>query len=111
MKRNLKDYISLYMLKQDISDCISINEVIKELELTNIKDRKWNVQGATAIDGKGLSEGLDWLAAVLKDKKQEYKKSTNKYNIMYKYVINVCYELKILLLLIIITLKFQLFKI
>lgn len=73
--------ILIYANKQDISDCFSINEIIKELELNSIKDRKWNVQGATAIDGRGLSEGLDWLAAVLKDKKQEYKKNTNKYNI------------------------------
>jgi hypothetical protein len=35
-----------------------------KMGLRNLK-RKWNVQGTSAINGTGLTEGLDWLAKTL----------------------------------------------
>lgn len=35
-------------------------EVCEALGLAQLKGRKWHVQGAIAIKGEGLYEGLDW---------------------------------------------------
>ena len=32
------------------------------LGLSQMKNRRWHVQGAVAIRGEGLYEGLDWCA-------------------------------------------------
>ena len=41
-------------------------EIVQSLGLQQLKNRKWHVQGAIATRGEGLYEGLDWLAATLK---------------------------------------------
>ena len=35
-------------------------QVCEALGMSELKDRKWHVQGAVAIRGEGLYEGLDW---------------------------------------------------
>lgn len=35
-------------------------EVCEALGMSLLKNRKWHVQGAVAIRGEGLYEGLDW---------------------------------------------------
>lgn len=55
--------------KQDIRSAMSPHDLTKRLELSNIKDRKWLVQGASAVSGSGLIEGFDWIADVLNKKK------------------------------------------
>jgi small GTP-binding protein len=55
----------IYANKQDLSDAMSPNEVTEKLSMASIKGRKWSVQGCTATNGKGLTEGLDWVANVL----------------------------------------------
>lgn len=68
----LKDAVLLVMAnKQDIKGALSTSEVTDKLGLPKIKNRKWMVQGTSAISGLGLREGLDWLAEeLLKMKKQ-----------------------------------------
>ena len=39
----------------------SVSGISDKLELNNIKNRAWFVQGACATTGDGLYEGLDWL--------------------------------------------------
>ena len=41
---------------------LSTAEVCEALGLSQMKGRKWHVQGAIAIRGEGLYEGLDWCA-------------------------------------------------
>jgi hypothetical protein len=41
-------------------------EIMQALGLQQMKNRKWHVQGTIATRGEGLYEGLDWLAATLK---------------------------------------------
>lgn len=41
---------------------LSTAEVCEALGLAQLKGRKWHVQGAVAIRGEGLYEGLDWRA-------------------------------------------------
>ena len=59
----------IFANKQDINGSASPNELTKILEMENIRNRKWLVQGSSAISGQGLKEGLDWLANVLLKKK------------------------------------------
>ena len=40
-------------------------QVCEALGMSELKDRKWHVQGAVAIRGEGLYEGLDWCVSCL----------------------------------------------
>ena len=59
----------IFANKQDINGAAAPNELTKILEIEKIHNRKWLVQGSSAISGQGLKEGLDWLANVLLKKK------------------------------------------
>eukprot|EP00761_Pharyngomonas_kirbyi_P007758 gb/GECH01007768.1/.p1 GENE.gb/GECH01007768.1/~~gb/GECH01007768.1/.p1 ORF type:complete len:186 (+),score=48.76 gb/GECH01007768.1/:1-558(+) len=55
--------------KQDLPGSLTPPEIADTLELTNaseLKGKKWFVQGASATKGEGLVEGLDWLVKALK---------------------------------------------
>ena len=49
----------------DQKGALSTAEVCDALGLSEMRNRKWHVQGAIAIRGEGLYEGLDWCAFVL----------------------------------------------
>lgn len=54
--------------KQDKSNAMSPSEVSKRFELAEkCKDRKWNVLGCTATQGKGIDDGLNWLSSCIKE--------------------------------------------
>ena len=55
----------VYANKQDMPNAMPSSEMIDALELRNLK-QEWFVQPTCAIDGKGLYEGLDWLARHVK---------------------------------------------
>ena len=67
----LKDAAFLiFANKQDLNGAISPIELTKILEIEKIKNRKWFVQGSSAVSGQGIKEGLDWLTdTLLMDKK------------------------------------------
>lgn len=52
--------------KQDLPNSITPEELVKELELNKLVDRKWFIQGCIATNGNGLYNGLDWLHDTLK---------------------------------------------
>lgn len=54
--------------KQDLFGALSPNDLTKKLGLNSMK-RQWLVQGACAISGQGLKEGLDWMASALLKRK------------------------------------------
>ena len=54
--------ILVFANKQDINGAISPVELTKILDMGNLKNRKWLVQGSSAVSGQGLKEGFDWLA-------------------------------------------------
>jgi len=58
----------VYANKQDMPGALSPNEITEKLELKQLKNRKWLVQGSSAVIGSGLLEGLDWAAKVLATK-------------------------------------------
>lgn len=55
--------------KQDMPDAMSASEVREKLGLVNTRNRPWFVQSSCAVKGEGLYEGLDWLAAQIKQRK------------------------------------------
>ena len=56
----------IYANKNDLPHALSMEEVAKELRLEKLGDRKYHVQPTCATNGKGLWEGLTWLAANVK---------------------------------------------
>ena len=68
----LKDAAFLiFANKQDLNGAVSLNELTKILEIEKIKNRKWFIQGSSAVNGQGIKEGLDWLTnIILMDKKK-----------------------------------------
>lgn len=65
----LKDACLLvFANKQDLPQALSVDQITRKLELHQLRDRKWYVQGACATNGDGLYEGLDWMAETIKQK-------------------------------------------
>jgi len=62
----LRDAIVLvFANKQDLPNALSVSEITEKLKLHQLRGRKWYVQAATATQGTGLYEGLDWLSGEL----------------------------------------------
>eukprot|EP00951_Prasinocladus_malaysianus_P007594 scaffold54569_cov47-Prasinocladus_malaysianus.AAC.2 len=47
--------------KQDLQLAAEPAEVGEKLNLTSIKDRPWQIQGASAKTGEGLQDGVEWV--------------------------------------------------
>jgi ADP-ribosylation factor-like protein 1 len=47
--------------KQDLPDAASANEVSDKLGLAEISDREYFIAACSALEGRGIREGLDWL--------------------------------------------------
>ena len=58
--------VLVFANKQDMPGCMSPTEVCQALGLTELRGRRWQVQGSVATKGDGLYEGLDWLASTLR---------------------------------------------
>ncbi|CAE7264683.1 ARF3 [Symbiodinium sp. CCMP2456] len=52
--------------KQDLRNAMSDKELVEKLSLNQIRDRRWFIQESVATKGKGIYEGLEWLAGQLK---------------------------------------------
>ena len=61
--------VLVFANKQDLPQAVSPDEVVNRLELSQITGHLYHVVGCTAIEGKGLDEGFDWLADKLKERK------------------------------------------
>ena len=51
----------VYANKQDLPNARSVAEVTDALQLSQLRGRKWFVQGCCGPSGQGLYEGLDWV--------------------------------------------------
>jgi GTPase SAR1 family protein len=72
--------------KQDIEGAKSTEEISEALDLPSIKERKWMMIAATASNGIGLQDGIEWLAeAVSKssDRAEDTKETSPIYNPIY----------------------------
>jgi ADP-ribosylation factor-like protein 1 len=51
--------------KQDQPGAQGAGEISEALKLGELRDRNWSIVACSAIDGKGITEGMDWLVWVL----------------------------------------------
>lgn len=59
-------FISSVLLFQDITGCMTIEEITDTLGLYKLCcGRSWHIQACDAQSGTGLYDGLDWLARQL----------------------------------------------
>jgi len=68
--RNRPIPLLVFANKNDLKDAMDVSEIRAELELDRIRNRPCRIFSSSAVNGKGLSEGIEWLA-------QELKKSTH----------------------------------
>lgn len=52
--------------KSDMKDSLSSSEIRSELELDRIRNRPCRLFSSSAVNGEGISEGIEWLAQELK---------------------------------------------
>ncbi|KAJ9459224.1 ADP-ribosylation factor-like protein 3 [Diplonema papillatum] len=52
--------VLVFANKQDLASAESAAEISKALNLHAFRDRKWQIQGCSALKGEGLEEGLTW---------------------------------------------------
>uniref|UniRef100_A0A8R1IM44 ADP-ribosylation factor-like protein 5 n=1 Tax=Caenorhabditis japonica TaxID=281687 RepID=A0A8R1IM44_CAEJA len=47
--------------KQDLPEALNAADVSLQLGLQNLRGRKWQINGCSAIKGEGLGEALEWI--------------------------------------------------
>lgn len=47
--------------KQDQPGAKGAGEISEALRLGELKDRNWSIVVCSAVDGRGINEGMDWL--------------------------------------------------
>lgn len=51
--------------KQDQPGAKGAGDISEALRLGELKDRNWTIVACSAIDGRGVTEGMDWLVVCL----------------------------------------------
>ncbi|KAL9054356.1 MAG: hypothetical protein Q9206_003578 [Seirophora lacunosa] len=57
--------------KQDQPGAKGAGEVSEALHLGQLKDRNWSIVACSAVEGKGVDEGMDWLVPTQEDDEEE----------------------------------------
>lgn len=52
----------IFANKQDVPGAATTAQLAVELGLTEVRDRKYHVQECSVLEGRGIEEGLKWLA-------------------------------------------------
>lgn len=52
--------------KQDLSSAMKSSEVAELIGLPKLKDREWQIQACSALEGTGLQEAMDWISKCVK---------------------------------------------
>ncbi|KAF9356019.1 Arf GTPase arf1 [Mortierella sp. NVP85] len=60
----------VYANKQDLESAMLVVEIRDALNLNALRGREWHIQGASALGGEGLKEGLDWYITQLKENRK-----------------------------------------
>ena len=67
---DLKDVpLLVFANKQDLQFALEAEQILKSLNLMEIKDRTWNIQACSALTKEGLQEGMEWLVKTVSEKK------------------------------------------
>ena len=66
-EEDLRDAILLvFANKQDQKGALNAQQISDALGLPDIRNRQWSIQETSALKGKGLFEGFDWLVTCIK---------------------------------------------
>ena len=66
-EEDLKDAILLvFANKQDQKGAMNAEQISDALGLPEVRNRQWSIQETSALKGKGLFEGFDWLVTCIK---------------------------------------------
>ena len=66
-EEDLKDSILLvFANKQDQKGAMDAEQISDALGLPEVRNRQWSIQETSALKGKGLFEGFDWLVTCIK---------------------------------------------
>lgn len=66
-EEDLKDAILLvFGNKQDQKGAMNAEQISDALGLPEVRNRQWSIQETSALKGKGLFEGFDWLVTSIK---------------------------------------------
>ena len=58
--------VLIFANKQDLATALPADQVTVALDLHQIRDHPWQIQGCSALTGQGLDEGLKWLVQSIK---------------------------------------------
>jgi small GTP-binding protein len=58
--------------KQDLTASLSTEALTALLGLNSIQGREWHIEGTIATQGKGVGEGLDWLAQAIERRGRDH---------------------------------------
>merc|ERR1712070_859279 len=53
--------VLVFANKQDLMNAVAAEEIVEAMSLMDIKDRAWQIQAASAKQGMGLTEGMEWV--------------------------------------------------
>lgn len=66
-EEELRDSILLvFANKQDQKGALNAQQISDMLGLPEVRNRQWSIQETSALQGKGLFEGFDWLVSCIK---------------------------------------------
>jgi len=66
-EEDLRDAILLvFANKQDQKGALNAQQISDQLGLPEVRNRQWSIQETSALKGKGLFEGFDWLVTCIK---------------------------------------------
>lgn len=66
-EEDLKDAILLvFANKQDQKGALNAEQISDALGLPEVRNRQWSIQETSALKGKGMFEGFDWLVTSIK---------------------------------------------
>lgn len=65
-EEELKDAALLvFANKQDQPGAKGAGDISQALRLGELRDRNWSIMACSAVDGSGVTEGMDWLVVSL----------------------------------------------
>ena len=59
--------------KNDMPNSLPIDQMLINIGLDKVKNRKWFIQSSCGMKGDGLYEGLDWLSCALNGTESKYR--------------------------------------
>ena len=64
--------------KQDQQGAKGAGEISEALRLGELRDRNWTIVACSAVDGRGISEGMDWLVVSFRGVIQERERERER---------------------------------